>query len=137
MSEVKELPPKVFKASNRWIQQFMNRKGLSLCRRTMSQCLPVEYEEKLLAFQHFIIKMRREHKYIPSQIGNADQTPVWFDALENITVEAKGKSVQVRTTGAERQLCTVMLCIKQMGENLHLTLSLKGNEYPRKNFLVA
>lgn len=63
--------------------------------------------------------MRHEHNYMLSEIANADQTPVWFDCPENCTVELKGKkSVSVRTTGAERQRCTVMLCVTADGRKL-------------------
>ncbi|KAM7315265.1 hypothetical protein ISCGN_005047 [Ixodes scapularis] len=78
-----------------------------------------EYEDKLLSFQKYVIELRREHGYTLSQIGNVDQTSVWFDSPENCTVNAKGqKSVLVRTTGAERQRCTVMLCIPADGRKL-------------------
>lgn len=132
----KGIPATAFKASNGWIRRFMARKNLSIRRRTtMCQRLPEEYEEKLLAFQKFVIKMRREHGYIASQIGNADQTPVWFDAPENVTVEAKGKkSIHVRTTGAERQRCTVMLCITADGRKLPPYVVFKRKRVPAAQF---
>lgn len=132
----KGIPATVFKASNGWIRRFMNRKNLSLRRRTtMCQRLPEEYGEKLLSFQKFVIKKRREHAYLLSQIGNADQTPVWFDAPENVTVEAKGKkSVQVLTTGAERQRCTVMLCITADGRKLPPYVVFKRKRVPAEQF---
>lgn len=92
-----------FKASNGWSQHFM--KGNNLFRRrrrAMCQCLPEDHDEKLPSLQKFTTKKRKEHKYLLSQIGNANQTLVWFGAPENMTVEAKGtKSVSVLTTGAE------------------------------------
>lgn len=54
-----------------------------------------------MRFHRFVNALRMEHKYDLSQTGNADQTPVWFDAPENCTVEAKGaKIASMSTTGA-------------------------------------
>ncbi|KAM7312951.1 pogo transposable element with KRAB domain [Ixodes scapularis] len=84
--------PSDFKASAGWIRRFMKREDLLIRRRTtMCQRLPAEYEDKLLSFQKSVSKLRREHGYILSQIGNADHTPVWFDSPENCTVNAKGQ----------------------------------------------
>lgn len=91
----------------------MRRKNLCLHHRTTTcQHLPEKYGYKLLSFQKLIIKKRREHGYLLLQIGNADQTVVWFDAPDNVTVEVEGKnSIRVLTMGVKRQRCTVMLCI--------------------------
>jgi hypothetical protein len=56
-------------------------------RTTISQKLPEKYEEKLINFQKFVILLRKKHAYLLSQIGNADQTPVWFDMPESTTIE--------------------------------------------------
>lgn len=100
----KGIPATAFKASNGWIQHFMKRNNLSLRHRTMMcQRLPEEYDEKLLSLQKFVIEKHREHEYLLPQIGNADQTPVWFEAPENMTVEVKGtKCVRVLTTGPRK-----------------------------------
>lgn len=70
------LPRSTFKASRNWISKFMKRKGLSLRRRTgICQRLPEAFEEKLCAFQRFIILLRHMHGYQLGQIANAYQTP--------------------------------------------------------------
>jgi hypothetical protein len=52
--------------------------------------------------------MREEHSYLLSQIGNADQTPVFFDMPRNTSIEKQGvRSVTIKITGAEKQGCTV------------------------------
>uniref|UniRef100_A0A8C4RKQ3 HTH CENPB-type domain-containing protein n=1 Tax=Erpetoichthys calabaricus TaxID=27687 RepID=A0A8C4RKQ3_ERPCA len=114
------IPITQFKASRGWITRFMRRNGLSIrCRTTISQCLPNKYEEKLLAFQKYIIQLRQQITYLMGQIGNADQTAVYFENPSNTTVNAVGdKSVPVRTGGREKQQCTVMLTILADGKKL-------------------
>jgi hypothetical protein len=56
------------------------KNDLCIRRKTsVSQRLPDAYEEKILCFQKYIINLRRQHSYIVSQIGNAEQTPVYFE----------------------------------------------------------
>jgi len=63
--------------------------------------------------------MREEHLYLLSQIGNADQTPVFFDMPRNTSIEKQGvRSVAVKTARAEKQRCTVMLAITADGGKL-------------------
>jgi hypothetical protein len=53
--------------------------------------------------------MREEHSYLLYQIGNADQTPVYFDMPRNTSIEKQGmRSVTIKTTGAENK--DVLLC---------------------------
>lgn len=136
LADAKGIPRADFKASAGWIRRFMKRKNLSIRRRTtMCQRLPGEYEDKLLSFQKYVIGLRHKNKYILSQIGNADQTPVWFDSPESCTIDIKGKkSVTVRTTGAERQRCTVMLCITADGRKLPPYVIFKRKTVPKELF---
>jgi hypothetical protein len=61
-------------------------------------------------FLKYIINLRQQHSYTVSQIGSADQTPVYFEIPLDKTVHKKGdKNVTVRTGGNEKQWCTVML----------------------------
>ncbi|KAH8035531.1 hypothetical protein HPB51_006287 [Rhipicephalus microplus] len=58
-----------------------------------------EYDEKLHSFQRFILNLRRNNGYLLGQIGNADQTPLYFDMPGTTTVEKKGaKQVRVLTS---------------------------------------
>ena len=53
----------------------------------ISQHLPKDYEEKLLSFQGYVIRLKCKNSsgylldsgYLLGQIGNADQTPVYFE----------------------------------------------------------
>ena len=95
-----------FKASLGWCRRMMRRNGLSLRRRTsLAQHLPSDFGEKLLSFQRFVINLRKKHSYPLDQIGNADQTPIYFDMPTSVTVNRKGeKSVLVESTGNEKSL---------------------------------
>lgn len=129
-----EIPQTQFKASRGWATWFMNRNQLSIRRRTtICQKLPRKYEDHVIKFHRFVNALGREHEYDLSQIGNADQTPVWFDAPESTTVDLKGaKSVSVRMTGAECQRCTVMLCITADGRKLPLYIVFKRKTLPKR-----
>jgi sulfatase maturation enzyme AslB (radical SAM superfamily) len=56
-----------------------------------------------MCFQKYIISLRRQHSYIVSQIGNADQTAVYFEMSLDTRVHKKDvKNVTVRTGGNEK-----------------------------------
>ena len=131
----KEHSTPAFKASRGWIRNFYQRNGLSIRRRTtISQRLPSAYEEKLVSFQRHIIRLRKKNSYLLSQIGNADQTPVYFEMPLDSTVSVKGsKSVTIRTGGNEKQRCTVMLCILADGTKLPPYIVFKRKTLPKGN----
>uniref|UniRef100_A0AAQ5X707 HTH CENPB-type domain-containing protein n=1 Tax=Amphiprion ocellaris TaxID=80972 RepID=A0AAQ5X707_AMPOC len=92
MEIAKELniPTADFKASLGWCKRMMRRNGLTLRRRTsLAQRLPSDFGEKLLSFQRYVINLRKKHSYPLDQIGNADQTPVFFDMPTPVTVHKK------------------------------------------------
>ncbi|KAH7935443.1 hypothetical protein HPB52_007592 [Rhipicephalus sanguineus] len=111
----KGIQPEDFKASKHWVSRFMRRAGFSLRRRTsISQKLaapaqlPESYEEHLVAFQRYIIALRKAVPFQLGQIGNADQTPVYLDMPSALTVHQKGsRQVIVRSTGNEKTRVTV------------------------------
>uniref|UniRef100_A0A224YXZ2 Pogo ele1 orf1-h 1e-40-j 4 n=1 Tax=Rhipicephalus zambeziensis TaxID=60191 RepID=A0A224YXZ2_9ACAR len=123
-----------FKASRGWLQKFMKRFGFSLRRRTsIAQKLPADYEEKLLEFQRFVLRKREARAYPLGQIGNADQTPVYFDMPVAYTVSEKGaKEVKVRSAGYEKQRATVMLCCTADGHKLPPYIVFKRKTLPAK-----
>ena len=41
-------------------------------------------------YQKFVIEIRKEHDFLSGQIGNADETPIWFDLPMNYTVHDEG-----------------------------------------------
>lgn len=80
LAKVHGIPSGQFRASRRWFHRFMKRQGFSIrTRTTLCQRLPDAYEEKLLSFQRYVINLRKQQNYLYSQIGNVDQTPVYFE----------------------------------------------------------
>uniref|UniRef100_A0A3Q3F4S1 HTH CENPB-type domain-containing protein n=1 Tax=Labrus bergylta TaxID=56723 RepID=A0A3Q3F4S1_9LABR len=91
----RELNISEFKASLGWCRRMMRRNGLALRRRTsLAQHLPLDFGEKLLSFQRFVIKLRKKHSYPLDQIGNADQTPVYFDMPTSVNKKGEKSVLQ-------------------------------------------
>ena len=69
--------------------------------------------DKTTRFQSYIIKLRREHEYPLSRIGNAEQTPLTFDILRGTIITVKGeRNVTINTTSHEKDRFTIKLaCI--------------------------
>lgn len=132
----KGVPRGSFKASRGWIERFMRRKNFSLRRRTtISQKLPADYEHKLVEFQRHVIKLRKQKEYPFGQIGNADETPVYFDMPSASTIAEKGsKTVQIRSCGHEKSRVTVMLAITADGRKLPPYVILKRKTVPKEDF---
>lgn len=122
-----------FKASMGWCRRMMRRNGLSLRRRTsLAQRLPADFREKLVNYQRFVIKLRKKHEYPLDQMGNADQTPVFFDMPTSVTVHKRGdKSVIVKSTGNEKSRVTVMLTCLADGTKLPPYVILKRKTLPK------
>ncbi|KAJ4426354.1 hypothetical protein ANN_27168 [Periplaneta americana] len=81
-----------------------------------------------------VIELRQRHSYPLHQIGNADETPVFWDIPSNMTVDNKGaKSISLRTTGNEKQRITVMLAVTADGGKLPPYVILKRKTMPKEN----
>jgi hypothetical protein len=73
-------------------------------------------------------------KYSLSQIGNADETAVFY-APRNYTTNFKGeKQVAMKTTGYEKLHVTVMLCITTNGNKLPPYIILNRKTVQKENF---
>ena len=109
-----------FLISSGWCTRFMKRNKLVLRQKTkISQRLPDDLEEKITSFQSFVIRARRSKNYSLVNIGNMDETPVWFDMPTYKTVDSIGaKTVLLKTTGHEKTRFTVKF--------IALTLSLNS-----------
>ena len=105
----KKDPHTNFKASACWCYKFMLRHHLSIRKRTsIAQRMPDDFEHKLLAYQKYVIKLRKKNNYSLRNIANADQTPLHFDLPSGHTIDFKGvKSVTIKSTGAEKARFTV------------------------------
>ena len=66
------------------------------------------------------------------QIGNADETPIWFDMPRNYTIIEKGtKKVIIKTSGCEKKCVTVMLTITTDWCKLPFFLNFKPKTCPK------
>ncbi|CAG8689041.1 79_t:CDS:2, partial [Dentiscutata erythropus] len=76
-----------FKASDPWLNLFMNRFNLSLRRRTKtSQKLPKDLHEKVTEFHSFINELRINNNFELNCIANMDETSVYFDIVGAYTI---------------------------------------------------
>ena len=125
-----------FKASVNWCYRFMARHNYSIRRRThISQQLPADFDDKLIKFQQFIISQRKKNEYDLGLIGNADQTPLTFDLPSEMTVAKTGsKSVNMITTGNEKNRFTVMLACTADGQKLMPYVIFKRKTMPKDIF---
>lgn len=70
----------VLRASRGWVGRMMRRNEFSWRRQTtICQKLPDDSEDKPIAFSAVCHEPHRENSYELTQIGNADETPVYFD----------------------------------------------------------
>lgn len=122
-----------FRASAGWCTRFMKRNGLSLRQRTkIAQKLPQDLEQKIILFQKYVIKKRKECNFELSQIGNMDETPMCFDLPGNRTVNLKGeKNVLIKTTGHEKTNFTVVLSCLADGSKLPPVIIFKRKTLPK------
>lgn len=109
-----------FVASEGWMTKFLDRNGLVLRRSTtVCQKPPADYIEKILKFFVYVRSLRERFKYPDNCIIACDETAIWYDALSNSTLAAKGsKEVAVRSTGHSKSRITVMLSAKGDGTKL-------------------
>jgi len=122
-----------FFASDHWFYRFLNRHDLSLRRRTkISQKLPADLTEKVVLFHRYIIKHRKKYNYDLSQIGNMDETPMFFDMVGNTTIDIRGtNTVHLRTTGNEKNHFTCVLTVLADGTKLKPMVIFKGKRLPK------
>ncbi|CAH1770491.1 4274_t:CDS:2, partial [Entrophospora sp. SA101] len=122
-----------FLASESWFYRFLRRYDFAMRRKTkIGQKLPAHLDIKLLEFQQFIIKKQKQFEYELSEIGNMDETPVYFDMVGNLTIDKRGaKTVQVRTTGNDKNRFTCVLTILADGTKLPPIVIFKGKRMPK------
>ena len=132
-----DMPPdqvEGFTASTSWLYRFMKRKGLVVRQKNkIAQRLLQEFEDKIIAFQGMIIRMRQEKNYDMQQIGNMDETSMNFDMPPSRTVNSVGeKTIMIKTTGNEKKRFTVVLACLADGTKLKPMLIFKRNTMPKE-----
>lgn len=92
-----------FQASNNWCTRFLRHNNLALRQKTkIAQKLLEELEEKIVDFYRFLINSRKKANYKLVNIGNMDETPVWFDMPSARTVNPR----EEKKTYPSQQLAT-------------------------------
>ena len=106
------------KASDMWLQGFMRRRGL--CMRLRSTNKEVNTEKMQIIARHFRNKYAslfatKSHFLI----FDMDETPLYLDAPGNRTIDKIGaKSVEIATTGHEKDRVTLVLCVSCAGDKV-------------------
>ena len=79
-----------------------------------------------------------KNNYELGQIGNMDETPMWFDMPNARTVNQCGaKTVLVKTTGHEKSRFTVVLTCMADGTKLKPMVMFKRKTMPKGNFAAG
>ena len=91
-----------FKASSGWCNRFMSRHNLVIRQRThIAQKLPADVDDKVMSFHQFVIRHHKQFDFELGEIGNMDETPMFFDMPGSSTVNTIGKkTVTMRTSGS-------------------------------------
>ena len=117
-----------FKASDGWLQKFMQRNSLSLRRTTsIQQKLPGNLERKLEAFMGDAKALREHHRFDENLIINMDETPIFFDMHHSQTVSYKGvREVRVTGTKGGKKRITFAVTCTGGGQMLKPVVIVKG-----------
>ncbi|KAH8040398.1 hypothetical protein HPB51_010178 [Rhipicephalus microplus] len=79
----------------------------------VSDRLPKTYEEKQRPFLRYMSDLKAKQSFLLGQIGNADQTPIWFDIPSKRTMsKQEDRRVRLLTTGNMHNCFIVMLCCR-------------------------
>ena len=121
-----------------WCYKFLKRTGFSIRKPTnVGQALKENTFELFDRFIFNVIKFRKDMQIIEdlNRIGNADETPIWFDMTYNTSISKIGeKSVKVFWTFCrERLRVSLILSILADGEKLPPLIIFKGTKnVPKK-----
>jgi hypothetical protein len=112
----------------------MKRNNLSFRRAThVSQKKEEVLSDKSQNFLRFVMRMRARRNYDLHEIGNMDETPIWYDMPGNYTIESQGKkTITMASTGHEKNRVTVMLSALADGTKLKPLVILKGVRPPKE-----
>jgi transposase len=92
-----------FSPSDKWLQGFINRHGLSLRIPTLASTTLFtreQLQQHLLNFWNEALMHRQNFNISMNNIGNMDECALYMETLPKYTIDQKGaKSVVVKTTG--------------------------------------
>ena len=128
-----------FKASCGWYTRFIKRHNLSLRRSThISQHAKEITDDRTDTFLKYVIQMRKQHTYEDKNIGNMDETPVWYDMPGKSTLNNIGdRDIIVSSTGNDKQKITVTLGAYADGTKIAPLVHLPGVRPLPKNEIPA
>ena len=106
----------------------MHRNDLVLRYRThISQTLPKDLETKIAAFNVEVASIFDNGDYPLDYVCNMHETPVFLDLLPGKVIDKKGKkTINVRTTGSDKNRITATLCCAASGKMLPSFVIFKG-----------
>ena len=109
-----------FVASDKWVQRWKKRHGISTRRSTsISQKVPGDFRDLLFNYRRAALLLRRQHDYPLNCVMNMDQTMLRFDMLPQRTSAKKGcRQVRTKTTRVEKRGFTVALFVAADGTNV-------------------
>lgn len=112
------IPLAQFEATRAWVKRFIKRKSFLIhCKISAVNKMSDEFEKKLLKYRQFIVHLRQQNTYPLSQIGNANEIPVFLDL-----------------PSATNKGFTVMLCVTADGAKLPPYVIFKCENVLKKNF---
>lgn len=119
---------KPFAASAGWLDRFLKRNGFSVRRHTtLAQKEAGQCTEKLVNFVTYATRQTIAKKIKNRDVIAMDETAVWFDMVGSTTAEERGaRSVQLQTTGHEKNHLTVVLSARADGSRLKPYIVFKG-----------
>ncbi|PNF30294.1 hypothetical protein B7P43_G15027, partial [Cryptotermes secundus] len=112
------IPLAQFEATCTWLKRFIIQKSFSIhCKVSAVNKMSDEFEKKLMKYRQFIVHLRKQNTYPLSQIGNANEIPVFLDL-----------------PSASNKGFTVMLCVTADGAKLPPYVIFKCENVLKKNF---
>jgi len=124
-----------WKCSNGWIDNFLKRNRLSTRIPTSQKSSNItkdEQNKRIRSFWRHGIRLRTQFAIETHQIFNMDEVPVNFDMMRTRTLNVRGH-VLVKSTGAQKKRCTVVLCVCADGTKLPPTIIFKGTKQNHKS----
>ena len=115
----------------KWCYTFLKNNDFVIRKAShIGQSLPFDYANQITMFLKEII-FKRKHLNIDDNnldlIINVDETPLYFDAPFDTTIEKKGiKEVKINTSGFEKERLSLLLSITVSGTKLMPIIIFKG-----------
>lgn len=121
------------KASNKWMQGFMKRRGFSIRLRTT--CKKLSSEEMQSLADQFRVDVESVFKEnVHTVIWNMDETPYYLDAPGNRTIEKiNTKTVEIGTTAHEKSRISVLLCASCSGNKMSALVIHRSTSTKKRN----